>query len=389
MIVDSSYLRPAADGLHGLRTDLDSPRTLVLVFSGLGQPQMMVPIKTICAAFPRSVVVGCSTAGEVVGATVRDGGIAVTVVRFDRTTLTAATASIVDEGASVAGGVVLARQLRSPSLVAVLVFSDGLNVNGTELLQGINNELDPSVVVTGGLAGDADRFESTWVVADGEPRPGTVVAVGLHGDAVVVGHGSGGGWSIFGPQRVVTRSAGNVVFELDGRSALELYEEYLGELAGGLPASGLRFPLAIRARAESDDELVRTLLGVDREQHSLIFAGDVPTGWTAQLMRANFDHLVAGAAASGKKTRTTARIAAGSNATLSNACLGIAISCVGRRLVLKGRVEDELEAVLSELGAGTSLAGFYSYGEISPLTSGRCDLHNQTMTLTTLSERQS
>jgi hypothetical protein len=379
MILDSGYLHAADDGLGRLRTELDSPDTLVLVFAGLRQQQMEVPIKMIGTAFPRAVIVGCSTAGEVVGPRVHDGGIAVTVARFTRTRLTTARAPIVGPGASVAAGVSLARQLRSSSLAAVLVFSDGIDVNGSELLHGLNSELGDRVVVTGGLAGDADRFASTWVVADGAPRPGIVAAVGLHGNDVAVGHGSGGGWGIFGPQRLVTRSHGNVVLELDGRSALDLYEEYLGELADGLPASGLRFPLAIKKQADDEDALVRTLLSVSRQDRSLTFAGDVPTGWSAQLMRANFEHLIAGAGAAAAQT--------GGPSGIAGDCLALAISCVGRRLVLKDRVEEELEAVLSELAPGVGLAGFYSYGEMSPVASGRCELHNQTMTLTTMFER--
>jgi hypothetical protein len=59
---------------------------------------------------------------------------------------------------------------------------------------------------------------------------------------------------------------------------------------------------------------------------------------------------------------------------------------VGRRLVLGSRTEEEIEATLEVLPKGTQQIGFYSYGEISPYTAGTCDLHNQTMTLTTLSE---
>jgi hypothetical protein len=381
MIIDSTYIPSLDGGLDHLRSDLDSPDTLVLVFSGLTQQQMETPVKAIVATFPQSVVAGCSTAGEVVGTRVCDGGINVTVAQFGRTRLTTASSSILDEGASLAGGVDLARKLRSPSLAAVLMFSDGLNVNGSELLRGLNSELDDTVVVTGGLAGDADRFATTWVVADGQPSSGVVTAVGLHGDAVIIGHGSAGGWDIFGPQRVVTRSSGNVVYELDGRPALDLYEEYLGELAGGLPATGLRFPLAIRRHAEHEEALVRTLLGVDNAARSLIFAGDVPVESSAQLMRANFEHLVAGAATAARQTSRPSEV--------WGERLGLVVSCVGRRLLLKDRVEEELEAVQGELPVGTQLTGFYSYGEMSPAASGRCELHNQTMTLTTLAERQS
>jgi hypothetical protein len=380
MILDSVYLPPGDVNPERLRTDLDSPSTLVLLFSGLSQEVMQAPVALIRAAFPRSIVIGCSTAGEVVGTTVRDGGIAITVARFERTSLTTGCATITAGEDSFACGVRLAKELQAPSLRAAVVLSDGLMVNGSELLLGLNRELGDDVIVTGGLAGDADRFVATWVVGERGPTPGIVAAVGFHGDAVQVGHGSRGGWDVFGPQRVVTRSDRNVVFEFDGRPALDLYEEYLGDLASGLPGSGLFFPLAITKDAQDPDVLVRTLLGIDRDERSLRYAGDVPTGWNAQLMRANLDRLVAGAAAAAGES-----IAAPQDA--GEDCLGIAISCVGRRLVLKDRIEDELEAVVEALPNRTHLAGFYSYGEIAPAMSGRSGLHNQTMTLTTLSER--
>ena len=379
MILHSAYLEHGTDGVDSLPSGLDSPDTLVLVFSGLGCQAVQGTVAAVRAAFPASQIMGCSTAGEVVGPTVRDGGVAVTVARFERSPLTAAHVAVEDDGDSFAAGADLARRLASPSLAAVFLLSDGLQVNGSELLRGLDSVLGDGVVVTGGLAGDGDRFARTWVVADGRPTRGRIAALGVHGDAVRVGHGSRGGWDVFGPTRLVTRSERNVVYELDGRSALDLYQQYLGELSEGLPGSGLLFPLAVREQADDEEALVRTLLGVDHDQRSLRFAGDVPTGWNAQLMRANLDRLVDGAAGAASETADRAGGSEGG--------LGIAISCVGRRLVLKERVEEELEAVVAGLPAGTELAGFYSYGEISPVGSGRCGLHNQTMTLTTLSER--
>jgi hypothetical protein len=360
-----------------LPTELDSGDTLVLVFSGLPASHVADPVHALRHLFPTSMIVGCSTAGEVLGGTVRDGGMTVAVARFDRTRLRVACADVHDAGASYAGGVELAQRLAAPDLSGVLVYSDGLNVNGSQLLQGLNHGLPDGVVVTGGLAGDADRFAATWVISGDRPVEGVVVAVGLYGDALVMGYGSRGGWDIFGPQRMVTRSHDNVVEELDGQPALDLYERYLGDLATGLPGSGLLFPLAI-SDGPDGEALVRTMLAVDRQARTITFAGDVPQGWTAQLMRANVDRLVDGAA------RAAAETAAKSHVV--GECLAIAVSCVGRRLVLKERVEEELEVAVDGLPQGAQLVGFYSYGEISPLISGRCDLHNQTMTLTTLAE---
>jgi hypothetical protein len=355
--------------------ELDSERTLVTVFgasSFMGDPE---PIRELVSAFPTSHIIGCSSSGEIYREMLADESLAVAVTRFDRTELRLAVTETSAETSHHAGSD-LARQLAGPDLAAVFVLSDGLHVNGTDLVEGLN-EMLPGITITGGLAGDGDRFEQTWTLVDGKPVSGFVTGVGFYGDRVHVGHGSKGGWDRFGPERLVTRSRDNVLFELDGEPALEVYKHYLGELASGLPATGLLFPLALRAREHDEKQLVRTILAVDEEAHSLVFAGDVPEGHRAQLMQANFDRLVGGA-------ETAAELAMAD--PVAGEYLTIAISCVGRRLVLGERTEDELEAVSHVLPDGNHQVGFYSYGEISPYSGGSCDLHNQTMTLTVVAE---
>lgn len=332
-------------------------------------------IADVADAAPAAAIVGCSTAGEILGSEVRDGCAVAAVVEFDSTSVKYATSSI-SSATSYDAGKQIAHALNADDLRAVFVLSDGIDVNGSELVRGTTDHVQEGVVITGGLAGDGDRFERTWVISNGCPTERAVVAVGFYGDRIRIGHGSKGGWDVFGPERLVTRSEGNIVFEIDGRPALALYKEYLGELASGLPATGLLFPLAVREPG-SDQELVRTILGVDEASQSLIFAGDVPTGHYATLMQANFDRLVEGAEDAARITNTP---------DVDGSVLSIAISCVGRRLVLGSRVEEEVEATLDVLPVGTTQVGFYSYGEISPLVSGPCELHNQTMTLTTIAE---
>ncbi|MDH3729589.1 MAG: FIST C-terminal domain-containing protein [Acidimicrobiia bacterium] len=357
---------------------LDSPQTLVVVF---GAPSYIddpgTGLSDIATAFPTSVVMGCSGAGEIFGTQVADETLSVAVIQFDAAELRITEAPCDDPGESAFAGRAVATALSTPELRAVFVLSEGLNVNGSELVRGMNETFDEAVIVTGGLAGDNDRFERTWVLSDNQLKTNHVVAVGFYGDSVRIGHGSKGGWDIFGPERVVTRSEGNVLYELDGRPALELYKEYLGGLAEELPASGLLFPLAIRGADEApDDRLVRTILAVDEEAQSLTFAGDIPEGSLSQLMRANFDRVIGGAEAAAE--------AAALNQSGQVVCLSI--SCVGRRLVLGERIEEEVEAVLDVMPPDTLQVGFYSYGELSPFASGACDLHNQTMTLTTIAE---
>jgi hypothetical protein len=356
---------------------LDSERTLVVLFGASNLIDHPAPVQRVIDAYPRSKIMGCSSSGEIHGTRILDDSLAVAVAKFDRVALRLAAAKISANGDSFSAGKEIARQLNAKELRAALVLSDGLQVNGSELVRGVNSLLPESVTVTGGLAGDGDRFARTWVIAERRLTSGYVAAVGFYGDAVRVGHGSKGGWDAFGVERLVTRSRGNVLYELDGKPALQLYKEYLGERAAGLPATGLLFPLTLRSARDDDKRLVRTILAVDEASQSMTFAGDIPQGYYAQLMHANFDRLIQGAGEAAQSIRS----AAGASAPLS-----IAISCVGRRLVLGERAEEETEATLEVLPPDTRQIGFYSYGEISPYASGHCDLHNQTMTLTTLSE---
>lgn len=357
---------------------LDSESTMVLVFAAPMFRERHDLVATLRRAYPKATIVGCSTSGEIDHTRVRDETIAVAVVRFGATRVEQAVTRLTDASESRQAGVRIAQQLAGPDLRAVLVLSEGLNVNGSELARGLNARLGDGVVVTGGLAGDGPRFGKTFVIANGVIEANGVVAVGLYGDAVRVGHGSRGGWDTFGPERLVTKAAGNVLYEVDGKPALALYKEYLGERAAGLPGSALLFPLALRASMDDGESVVRTVLSVDEAAQSMTFAGDIPTGHFAKLMRANFDRLILGAQAAGR----------GAAALLDHLgpTLSIAISCVGRRLVLGERTEEETETALDALPEGTQQIGFYSYGEISPHASGRCDLHNQTMTLTVISE---
>lgn len=357
----------------------DHEQNLILVFGVNGEDWVKEPLKQLADHYPHSHLVGCSTSGEIQNGEVNDNSLSVAITRFQQTKLKVMRVNVKDYASSVEAGAALVESLNAPDLSAVFILSDGLCVNGTQLLQGVSKVLDPKVVVTGGLAGDGDRFSATYVLCPkGEVCQDRIVAVGFYGDKVHVRHGSKGGWDIFGPERLVTKSEGNVLYELDHRPALELYKQYLGERAKELPASALLFPLNIRDPKDPESHYVRTILAIDEEKQTMTFAGDIPEGMTAQLMSANFDRLIDGA---GEAASDITKLK-GDAPTLS-----IAISCVGRRLVLGDRTEEEVEAVLDVLPEGSHQVGFYSYGEISPLIEGRpCDLHNQTMTLTVIQE---
>lgn len=356
---------------------LDSPKTLVIIFGASEYIENPEPIEKLIKAFPQSKIIGCSTAGEIIGSTVTDASIVASVVKFRDTELQEISTEVKDVKNSFKAGEKIARELNNKQLKGVFVLSDGLVVNGSQLISGLNSVLPQEIIVTGGLAGDSDRFKKTWVIAKRQLRPHYISAIGFYGDKIKIGHGSRGGWDTFGPERHITKSEDNVLYELDGKPALQLYKEYLGELSKGLPATALLFPLAIRKNA-NHHEIVRTILGIDEKKQSMTFAGDVPKGYLAKLMRANFDRLITGANEAAK--------AAGNAQKNKKDVLAVAISCVGRKLLLKQYTEEETESTLESLPKGTQQIGFYSYGEISPFGIGYCDLHNQTMTLTTFSE---
>lgn len=354
-------------------------RSLVLAFGSrevLAEAGWMADVRQ---AWPLGEVVGCSTAGEIADTQVLDGSVVVTAVAFERTEFRIADVAVHGAGESYEAGRQLATALCGPGLVHVLVLSDGLHVNGSALVAGLADGLPAGVGTSGGLSGDGDRFAETRVMSRGMLRDQSVVAVGLYSSALRVGCASLGGWDPFGPERLVTRSEGNVLYEMDGRPCLELYKTYLGEHASGLPATALLFPLSVRT-APDERPVVRTVLAVDETAGSMTFAGDIPQGAYARLMRANFDRLIDGAADAAR----TSHQPLGEHLPE----LALLISCIGRKLVLGQRVEEEVEGVRDVLGPTPVLAGFYSYGEISPFTpDARCELHNQTMTITTLSER--
>jgi hypothetical protein len=257
--------------------------------------------------------------------------------------------------------------------------SEGLSVNGTQLVAGLAAGVPQGVIITGGLAGDGSRFGRTWVLDGDRAVSNRITAVGFYGDHLCIGHGCDGGWSDFGPERRITRSEGNVLYELDGKPALELYKTYLGARAQGLPGTALLFPLSVRREGHAEDTLVRTILGIDEAQQSLRFAGDMPQGGLARMMRANTEKLIQSAG-------HAARQAAVGMSPADDALM-ISVSCVGRRLVLGERTDEEIEAVQEGASERTAMVGFYSYGEISPaMVGGVSDLHNQTMTVTLLSE---
>jgi len=327
--------------------------------------------------YPHAEIVINSTSGEIYGDAVYDNSIIVTAIQFERSRVRTIQFTIDDHQESGEVGHKIGQELAGEDLASLLIISDGGRVNGSALLSSLNTHIDSSIPISGGLAGDEARFEKTLVGLNQNPEPGQVVGIGLYGKDLKVGSGTNGGWDVFGPERQVTESEYNTLYRINDKAALDLYKEYLGRFAKDLPAAALHFPLSMRTSTDAEP-VVRTILSIDEDAKSMTFAGDIPTGAWVRFMKANFDRLIdasASAALSAIETFDTPPE------------LAILVSCVGRKLALGVRTDEEVEAVREIVGSKTSITGFYSYGEISQLHPGvPSELHNQTMTITTFSE---
>lgn len=327
--------------------------------------------------YPSAEIIINSTSGEIYADSVFDNSIIVTAIAFEKTAVKTIKIDITDHTESYNAGEIIAQGLIADDLAAILIISDGGKVNGSKLIEALNIATNHEVPISGGLAGDAGRFEKTLVGLNEQPTEGRIVGIGLYSKDLKIGHGTMGGWDVFGPEREVTESEYNVLYKIGDKAALDLYKDYLGKYAKQLPGAALLFPLSMRVKSDSEP-IVRTILTIDEDKKSMTFAGELPKGAMVRFMKANFDHLidasVTAAQTSIKKLDKAPELA-------------LLISCVGRKLVLGQRTEEEVEAARDVFGKETVMTGFYSYGEISPLNpNAQCELHNQTMTITTFSE---
>lgn len=359
-------------------TERDPNAHLVLCFGAKSLIGDHLIIESIRQAYPNAQTVYCTTAGEILGANIFDNTIALTAITFKNTKVKSNSINISRYKNSFNAGIKLASKFDQKGLNYLLLISDGSHVNGTELLKGLNLVFKNKIPITGGLAGDATNFENTLVGINKMPVQDNIVAVGFYGDKLRMSHASMSGWDPFGIERTITKSEGNILYEIDNKNALELYKSYLGKYAKDLPASAVHFPLSIQ-NGDQDGSLVRTIIGVDQKQKTMSFAGEVPIGRKVRFMKANFDKLIDSAGTAAQNTLSFIKDMQPEFAIL--------ISCIGRKIILRERTIEEIEAVDEVLGKNVKFTGFYSYGEISPLIpGGPCELHNQSMTITCFQE---
>ncbi|KJD32176.1 histidine kinase [Tamlana nanhaiensis] len=351
---------------------------LVLVFGNRFLLEQDNIYSEVSALFPNAHIIFASTSGDITSQSVDDDSITITAMEFEKSTFEIKTSNVsaLTEDSYKTGNDII-NQFNKENLKFVFIVSEGSFVNGSQLTKGMNAAVNNNVLITGGLCGDAARFEKTLASYNENPKEGEIVAVGFYGDSLEVSFSIYGGWTPFGPERIVTKSKGNVLYELDNLPALDLYKKYLGEKSKDLPGAALLYPMNVKIENE-DHSIVRTILNINEDDHSMIFAGDIPENSKVQLMMTNVDNIANASEQAARQAILNRK---------KDPEIAFLVSCIGRKLVLDQRVEEEVEEVISVVGENTVVSGFYSYGEIAPFNGeNNCQLHNQTMTVTLLSE---
>lgn len=375
----SIYQLEGSSWIKNPKSDLydDTKANLVLCFGSKSKLQSETLFPALKSRFGEADIALCSTAGEIYNDSVLDQSCVVTAIHFDKTTIKATSINSKDFPNSFAAAIGLAKKLPQEGLVYIMILSDGSLVNGSELVKGLKNQTGNEVLITGGLAGDGANFQSTLVGLNTHAKEGEIIAIGFYGKSLTVTHGSQGGWEIFGLEKTVSNSSSNILFELEEENALDLYKKYLGEEANKLPGSALLFPLSVIIPG-ANKPIVRTILSINEEDKSMTFAGDIPVGSKVRFMKANFEKLTHAASLAAQHTKPRPE---------AKPDFSLLVSCVGRKLVLGSKIDEEVKAVSENFEGKTLLSGFYSYGEISPFNEGgSCQLHNQTMTITSFFE---
>jgi hypothetical protein len=358
------------------KKELKNP--LVLIFANRMLLEKIEVIDEIRKEFPYEHLVFGSTSGEILNDNVFDDSIVVTAIEFEKSTFKIRTENILEHNKDAKKlGETLYSAMPKENLKHLFVLSEGSFVNGSSLIEGLEQNIENAIPISGGMCGDDAKFEKTLASYKENPKEGEVILIGFYGETLEISFASFGGWSTFGPERIITKSESNILYEIDDQPALDLYKKYLGDKANQLPQASLLYPLNVTPEGKKAP-VVRTILGIDNEKQSMTLAGDVPVNSKVQLMMASVDAIAEGANEAAKLAMKNRK---------AQPQLALLVSCVGRKLVMNQRVEEEIERVHEVVGEDTAITGFYSYGEMAPFSGNTfCDLHNQTMTLTLISE---
>ncbi|WP_248722634.1 FIST signal transduction protein [Seonamhaeicola sp. ML3] len=349
---------------------------LVMVFGDRKEFEEPRIYKAIEKFFPKGHVVFASSSGNVTSNSIDEDCITITAVEFERSEFKVRTINLNDtELNSYKAGMELVNKLPKDKLKYIMVLSDGTFVNGSELTRGMNFVVDNHVLITGGLCSDDYRFQRTMVSYNENPKDGEIVGIGFYGDTLEVASSTESGWMPFGVERTVTKSVGNILYELDNKPALNIYQKYIGDLSKNISAASMNYPLGVQ---EDDQYYPRTILNINKDYNAMFFAGDIPANSKVQFMMTNPAELIGASIQTAKQAREK---------MINEPKLAMFFSGLGRKQFLDQRTIEEVLEVRDTIGKDVIISGFYSYGEIAPNNEeNMCKLHNQSVALTLISE---
>ncbi|WP_437670236.1 FIST signal transduction protein [Sorangium sp. So ce131] len=322
---------------------------------------------------------GCSTAGEINSDEVLSDS--VTAMGLCSRDVEFRTFKVEGIGADAhEAGRALAAQVKAFDPALLLLFPDALAVSATRLLDGLQSVLGPEFPVLGGMAADSVKYTGTFQYWNREALTNSAVAVGMKGRIELVTRARSG-WTPMGAPRTCTRvENGSTLLALDGRPALELYEEYLGERARDLPTVSTEFPLGLvsgiqRGVVTPDDQILvcRGVRGVDRERGAMLLGGDIPEGGQVRMMRATKEDVIKASSVAGALACDE----------MPDPTLAFFFNCAARKVVLGWRYRQDVQALFRRLGPSVPKIGFFTYGEFCP-TGGVSLYHEVTFTVALL-----
>jgi len=254
----------------------------------------------------------------------------------------------------------------------LLVLSAGLQADGEAFVHGVIVTMGYEAPLFGGLAGDDLKMQGTYTFTEKEITGLGVLALALDNVKIEVNGLAVSGWKGIGTIKTVTRAEGNVVYTIDDHPALDVYSRYFNINLGDDQTLAAEYPLQVM---REDGSFVLRAAMIINPDKSMVYAGTVPQGSQVQFSMPPSTEIIDFAIQnlSHFKQDTT------------NADALILFSCKGRHLALGPMIEDEIDSIFHLWEA--PMVGFFTYGEIGPTKAGRCDFHNNTLTLVTLREK--
>ncbi|NWF66917.1 MAG: PAS domain S-box protein, partial [Campylobacterales bacterium] len=341
---------------------------LIQLFIGISDEEKVLKLlKKIKKELPKSIIIGSSTDGEIIDGNVFEDSIVISLSSFENCELKASF--VKNDNCSFESGKTLSSSILTDNTKAMILLSDGLNINGEEFLKGVESVVDlNNVVVSGGMAGDKGMFKQTFTIFDEQIIFNGAVGVSLNSDFLKAVNSVGFGWKAIGKKMVVTKSYKNRVYNIDNFTPVEVYEHYLGkEMANRLPEIGTEFPMII----EKDGLLVARAVLSKHEDNSLTFAGNIHEGDTIWLGCGNYELMM------------NDSYNAIENLSKYNFESIFVYSCMARRRYASN---EFIEKEIVPLNKISPTSGFFTYGEFFSKKS--CQLLNSTMTILALSEKE-